>query len=80
MVAPEDRLREAIQEYTREVYEDDSLIVTEYVLATGSASLHSADRENHVGTSGHGAAYATLGLAHMLVRDLEDMEDTDGHA
>lgn len=77
MSAPEDRLLDAIQAYTREVYDDDSLIVTDYVLATGSTSMHSADRENHIGTSGHGAAYATLGLAHMLVKDLEAPGDDD---
>lgn len=74
--AAQEKLREAIEQHVREVHDDPNLIVTEYALAVGSTLLQSA-RQNHVSTEGYGSAYATLGLAHMLVHDLEDPEGDD---
>lgn len=75
-----DRLRDAIQDYHRATSDDDGVIVTDYALAYAGVSLATADTDSYIGTVSSGAGHATLGLAHVLVRDLTSELDEDGDA
>lgn len=66
-----DRLRDAIQDYARETGGRD-LVLTDFAVAYAAVSIRTADSEAWIATTASGAPHATLGLAHVLVRDLTE--------
>lgn len=71
---PLDTLREAIQAYIR-VEQDDTLILTDFAIAYAAVNLHTANDQTFIGTTASGTPHATLGLAHILTRDLSEGDD-----
>lgn len=69
-----DKLRDALQEYIRAT-EDDTLILTDFAIGYAAVDLHTADEQTFIGTTASGAPHATLGLAHVLTRDLLEGDD-----
>lgn len=69
-----EKLRDAIQDYARETGGRD-LVVTDFAVAYAAISMHNADSRAWIATAAHGAPHATLGLAHVLTRDLLEGDD-----
>lgn len=74
MSTPLDKLRDALQEYIRAT-EEDTLILTDFAIGYAAVDLHTADEQTFIGTTASGAPHATLGLAHVLTRDLLEGDD-----
>lgn len=69
-----DKLRDALQEYIRAT-EDDTLVLTDFAIGYAAIDMHTADEQTFIGTIASGAPHATLGLAHVLTRDLLEGDD-----
>lgn len=69
MTTPLDILRDAIQAYVHAT-DGETLIVTDFALGYAAVDMHTADEQVFIGTTASGAPHATVGLAHVLVRDL----------
>lgn len=74
MSTPIETLRDAVQDYVRAVH-DPNLVVTAFALGVASIDMHTADSEDHIATAAHGGIHSTLGLAHILTRDLITGDD-----
>lgn len=71
-----DKLRDAVQEYLN--YDEDvPLVVTDFAVVYAAVDMHTADTRALTGFATGGALHASLGLAHILVRELE-APDTEG--
>ena len=69
-----EQLRDAVQEYIRAT-EGGTLVLTDFAIGYAAIDMHTADEETFIGTTASGAPHATLGLAHVLVRDLIEGAD-----
>ena len=67
--SPLEQLREALQEYVRST-EGPELVLTDFAIGYAAVDMHTADEQVFIGTTASGAPHATVGLAHVLVRDL----------
>lgn len=69
-----DKLRDAVQEYIRAT-DANTLVLTDFAIGYAAVDMHTADEETFIGTTASGAPHATLGLAHVLTRDLLEGDD-----
>ena len=74
MSTPLDKLRYALQDYVRST-EGTELVLTDFAIGYAAVDLHTADEQTFIGTTASGAPHATLGLAHVLTRDLLEGDD-----
>lgn len=73
MTTPLDTLRDAIQDYI--CADDETLVLTDFAIGYAAVDMHTAGAQTFIGTVASGAPHATLGLAHVLVRDLLEGDD-----
>ena len=73
-MTPLDKLRDAVQDYIRAT-DGGTLILTDFAVGYAAVNMHTADQEAFIGTAASGAPHATLGLAHILTRDLLEGDD-----
>ena len=69
-----EQLRDAVQEYIRAT-EGGTLVLTDFAIGYAAIDMHTTHDEAFVATTASGAPHATLGLAHVLVRDLIEGAD-----
>ena len=69
-----DKLRDAVQDYIRAT-DGGTLILTDFAVGYAAVNMHTAAEETFIGTTASGAPHATLGLAHVLARDLLEGDD-----
>jgi len=74
--SPLEQLREALQEYVRST-EGTELVLTDFAIGYAAIDMHTADDRTFIGTTASGAPHATLGLAHVLTRDLLEGDDDE---